>query len=450
MSSIQIRKNKVNLSEYNYQRDVQHRLFLSQASMTEIEIMDEIINSSLQFPICHLHEIATHPKNQFLDILKKLVDIRLIKIQNDSIIVDKEMRKYYEGQLTKFRDDFVPGIDYLRYLLDQVPISILPSWYIIPRTTDNIFQAIVEKCLITPKVYERYLEELQFDNPTLSLMYNEVFNASDFVVSAKELMQKFQMTHAEFEENMLLLEYHFVCCLSYRKHADRWEEIVTPFYEWREYLKFRRDTFPQSMSEPKNIQRRHPNDFGFIEDMFILLKSASKNPISIKNSKDNLSFDFKQIPQWLKNEKMNADYAQRLLEVILELDLAIIKNNQLCLLSQAALWMDKSLIDKASSFMHYVLFVEKSLSRIKKCSWIYLDDFMKGFVACNGSKEPIILKHKGKKWKYELPSYNAHEMQTFEEILYDRLFEAGVLAVGVHQGKKCIKLTEYGHNILSY
>ncbi len=362
---IQIRKDKVTLSDYSYQRDIKNRLLLSEMSANEIFIMNEIVNNSLRIPIYKLEASIGISGNELEIILNKLIENHFIKIDDHEIFVDKDQRRYYEGQMIKFEPGFVPGIDYLHSLLHQVPIHILPDWYSIPRTTDNIFEAIVDKLLSTPKVYERYLEDVVFDIPVLKLIYKEVLSAPDFSVSAKELMHKFELSHREFEEYVLMLEFHFICCLTYQKQGDRWEEVVTPFYEWREYLRFKRDTFPKSLSGSACIE--------------------------------------------------------------------IIKGAQ----------------DSRQDFVHTLSLVEKSLCRIVEEGWVYLEDFMKGFVSSPFGRDMVVLKHKGKKWHYELPQYTDGELKFYAQILCEDLFEAGIIAVGWHCGKKCIRLTPFGQRVLS-
>jgi DNA-binding Lrp family transcriptional regulator len=448
MSTLQNRKNKVVLSDYNYHRDIQHRLLIATAASIEIDIINEIINSSLRIPIAQLAETVDISQDQLTEVLKKLIENNFIKIQNSTIVVDKETRKYYEGQMAKFDPDFVPGIDFLHYLLQQVPIHVLPSWYAIPRTTDNIFQAIVEKFLATPRIYERYLEELHFDNLTVEYIYKDVFSAPDFMVPAKDIMKKYQLSHKEFEENILLLEYHFVCCLSYQKLEDRWEEVVTPFYEWREYARFKRDTLPKSLSDSSAIGRRHPSDFGFIEDLTTILRAALKTPFTIEIRKGSPSFIMSELTPLLKGDT-TPDYASKILEKALDMKLAFIENSKWIASPSAKQWYEKSSSEKSASFSHYLSIVGKSLCRIINSDWVYLDDFMKGFVSSNMGKELIVLKQKGKRWKYERPHYSQEELDAFKEILYERLFEAGIVAVGTYRKKKCLTLTPYGRMILS-
>ncbi len=80
--------------------------------------------------------------------------------------------------------------------------------------------------------------ELTFGDPALSAIAQDVLRAPDLTLSAKEVMKKYELSREKFEENMLILELHFVCCLRYQQTENGWEERVTPFHEWRHYLIF--------------------------------------------------------------------------------------------------------------------------------------------------------------------------------------------------------------------
>ena len=127
------------------------------------------------------------------------------------------MRKYFESQILKFEEDFYPGIEYLQGLLRKVPIQILPTWYSIPRTSNNIFDSLIEKYLITPHTYERYLSELTFSDEILTDIVRSVHQAPEYKVRADEIIKKHHLSHEQFEEHLLLLEFHFACCLRYEK-----------------------------------------------------------------------------------------------------------------------------------------------------------------------------------------------------------------------------------------
>ena len=109
-------------------------------------------------------------------------------------------------------------------------------------------------------------------------------------VSADDIIEKYGISKQVFEEHVLNLEFHFVCCLGYRKVNDHWKEIVTPFYEWREYLTFLRSTETNPIATPHQVVRKRPHDFAFIQDMTILLNMAKKQPIALIEDKQHHVF----------------------------------------------------------------------------------------------------------------------------------------------------------------
>lgn len=240
-------KHKIDLADYNYITDVKTRLFLATLTSFEIEVLKEIANGSLKTSIDSLAETLEIDKKELIPVLEKLSHSRLFTCHYHTLVVDKAKRKYFETHLIKFQDDFEPNIEFLQNILNNIPLHLLLHWYAIPKTADHIFQSIIEKYLLTPKIYERYLSELTFDDSTLHAICQEVFTASDFLVKGKFLREKFQLSHEQFEKNILILEYNLVCFLSYQLVNGMWEEVVTPFSEWRDYLRFRHETDPKTL-----------------------------------------------------------------------------------------------------------------------------------------------------------------------------------------------------------
>ena len=444
MSALQNRKNKVILSDYNYRRDIENRLLMAELTTFEVDVLREILNNSLKISLEQIADNMNVEVSRIIPVTEKLSYTKLIKMNgNDTAVVDKEMRKYYESQILKFDEDFEPGMEFLQGLLHKVPIHILPTWYSIPRTSDHIFQSITEKFLATPKIYERYLQELHFDNPILDCISKEVFAAPDFKIRARDLMHHFNLSHEKFEECMLLLEYNFVCCLCYQKNDNCWEEIVTPFYEWHEYLRFKRDTAPKSISDPAGIIRKHPEDFGFVHDMTRILKSLQSKALSVASFDNGHILASKDIARILPHNS-TSHYVKNLIEKLQICRLVEIANGQIRGLEQAQEWLKKTVQDRAMTMTRHPIQVEKSLKRIIDLGWVYIDDFIKGFTGILGSREQITLKNKGKRWRYVLPSYSDEEKVIIEKTLCERLFEAGIVAVGTHKGRACICLTPFG------
>jgi DNA-binding Lrp family transcriptional regulator len=430
MSTLTTKKNKITLSDYNYQKDIDNRLFMADLSVLEVDVLTEIINGSLKTMIDHLADDLGLPPKKLRKILEKLEKSHLFEIKGELIIVDKEMRKYYEVQMMKFDDEFVPDMEYLQGLLNKAPISALPNWYAIPRSSDHIFNSIVEKFLHTPKIYERYLEELDFENPVHGVIMKEAFNSKDYKIASTKLINKLKLTRQQFEEHMLFMEFNLVCCISYSKSDDIWEEVVTPFHEWREYCLFLRDTIPQPIKDIKKIDLAYKGEFGFLNELNAFLKSMDKKA------------------------------SQKIVDTALLLNLIQKDKQKLSATPLAAEWLNKPLADQAIILYRQLLNqllcsdneftdkdfreTEKSLKRISGLGWVYYDDFIKGCLAAVGSNTAVSLKNKGKRWKYQTPVYQDHEKQFIETLVSDYLMRAGMIDLGTHNGKVCISLTAFG------
>lgn len=459
------RKNKIELSNYNYVRDIENRLLMAQLTCTEVDILKEILNGSLKFNTRQLADALDLDENTLIPILDKLSQTKLLQRYADSVTVDKEMRKYYEIQILKFDEDFEPGMEFLQSLFSKVPIHVLPNWYSISRISDNIFHSIIEKYLLTPKVFERYLQETNFEDPTLDAICADVLTAPDFKMFSRDLTQKYSLSHEQFEKHMLLLEYSLICCIGYEMINGKWEEVVTPFHEWREYLRFLRDTAPETISNPLSIQRLHPHDFGFVKDLHAILKSAKSAPIQLEHSKispHNFSLSSSitnKILPHLTESSLAPTYSFRLIDRLLQLQLATITNSQLHPTNHADEWLKLTIQDQAHSLYRLppynespmskfsdkdVREVEKSLRRVIRSGWIYFDSFFIGLLAHIGDTEPVTLKNKGKRWKYSLPTYNDDHRAFVEATLLEKLFETGMVAIGTHNDKLCFSITPFG------
>src|SRR5262245_44410140 len=93
------RKNKVLLSDYNYRRDIENRLLLSKLTTFELDVLIEILNGSLKTSLDQLSNALDTDETKLLPVLENLSKTKLFQIIGDSIIIDKEMRKYYECQI---------------------------------------------------------------------------------------------------------------------------------------------------------------------------------------------------------------------------------------------------------------------------------------------------------------------------------------------------------------
>jgi hypothetical protein len=457
------RKNKICLSDYNYHKDIENRLLMSRFSISDLEVLEEILFSPLQISLKKLAKNIDVTGEKIGPILEKLKTTGLLTYEGDTITVDKEMRKYFETQMMLFEENTYPGMEYFQALLRKVPIHTLPIWYSIPRSSNNIFESLIERYLLTPNVFQRYLQELNLGDPHLVGILHDVYNAPDFKLSSKELMKKYALTKEQFEEAMLLLEFNIVCTLSYEKLDGEWKEIVTPFYEWREYLRFQRDTETPPLSSPATVKRTRPADFAFVEDMGNLLNLIKKTPLPVsrkgefsKAALELLATVCKDYPPGYLEQVLAKLSALKLTEVIQDKIYALEGSNE---------WHDLSLEDRALSLHRHPLNrlvskefpahiahertireAEKSIVRVLDRGWVYFDDFVKGVMVAFDEQSSTMLKRVGKTWKYTLPNYTEEELAFIKAVIFEWLFETGIVATGTHQGKDCFCTTAFGQS----
>lgn len=473
MKAIPTRKNKINLSDYDFRRDIDNRIAMSSFSVFEVNVLEEILHSSVKIPIEDLVAEMHVSKKKLLPVLHKLSEIGLLTYDDRLVIVNKEMRKYYELQIDKFDDDFEPGIAFLQRLLGKVPIHILPTWYAIPRMSDNIFASIIEKSLLTPKIYRRYLEELQVEDPVLSGIINDVFSAPDFKVRSRTLKKKYHLSREQFEEHLLNLEFSLVCCLSYTRVDDMWKEVVTPFHEWREFLRFDRDSIPQPISAPSKVVRRHPKDFGFVEALTVILKEAKKKDVLVEQKDDQLVLPTPLLRKMFRQPTGGTvshlvDEGDHVLKKVLLIRLAKLSDGRLSLLSQGEKWLALSTADKAMALYRHpqnklaysgiskglitdrnLRLAEKSLRRVVDGGWVDFDAFLEGVIQPIGTAKGVTLQKVSRgRWQYVRPSYIAEEREFLRLTIFERLFEVGVVATGTYRGKPCFQITPFGKSAL--
>lgn len=440
------RKNKIVLSDYPYQRDVESRLLFAHLNSAEAALLNELFNYSLFIPVSDLSATLDLSASAIEDILIKFSSSSLYRYDNGNVILNKALRRYYEGELAKFNQDFEPGMDYLQSLLNKVPPYVLPNWYALPRRCERMFPAIVEKYFANPKVYQRYLKELQFSHPAPGKIAEAVFASPDLKVDASSLQRMLSLSPREFHEWLLLLEFHFVCCLKYEHSEGMWREVVTPYHEWRDYLLFHRKTEASLIADSGNILRTHPRDFGFVEDLTLLLQHLKCRPLKVVRHRTGWTLSEIE-RQALFPHQTASSYSHALIDKTLFMHFADIRSGQLIFLQPAEDWIPLPLIDKAMTMTRHPIQVEKGLRRVLHGGWIYVEDFIHGFTGGLRSKETIALVNKGKNWKYHLPDYNDEERALIETTLCQRLFEAGIVATGTHCGKACFCVTPFGMSL---
>lgn len=465
-----LRKNKVNLSDYNSQQDIDNRIMLADFTVFEHRVLEEILFSSIKVSLKKFCRSLDCTENEALPVLQKLAATGLLTIEGDSLVVDKEMRKYFEFQISRFDEEFKPDMEFLQGLLRKVPIHILPTWYAIPRTSSNIFESILEKYLLSPQIFLRYLADLHINNAKLNAIVQEVFLSPQLEITSSDLIARYNIDRREFEEMMLWLEFNFVCCLSYKKEDDHWIEFVSPFYEWRKYLLFLQETVPTPICSEKIVALRE-KDFAFIEDLTAILEKTEQDPIRLGSWDHDQLLPLDETRQLasiiglrpLTELPIAQKYVTQMIKKVCLVHLARVIDGQLHCTETTKDWLQLSLENKASylhrhplnriisfpipSFLNTEKFIheaEKTIKRVEDGSWIYLEDLIKGSLACFDEQSTITLRKIGKNWRYNLPQHSAEQKMLIQATLVEWLFEAGMVSLGRVDGQDCFRVTPFG------
>jgi hypothetical protein len=450
------RKIKVNLADYDHQGDIKNRLLMASFSTFDLQVLEEILYSSLKISKKKLSQHLQTSEEALSATLQKFQERKLLFIEKDTITVDKQMRKYFESQMQKFSDDFIPDMEYLQHLLKKVPIHVLPIWYSIPRSSNNIFESIIEKYLLTPQLFQRHIAEFTSSDPILAGMLQNVFDSPNMKLPARQLREKYLLSRESFEEIMLKGEFHFALCLSYEKIEGYWEEMVSPLREWQEYLHFLRKTEALSIKTVQKICLKRPSPFSFVEEMTLLLKLIKKKRLSLSAFQELFTDS-------TFNEEQTAEYFESLLHKILLIQLAHESNGSVQLLRAGLDWLKMSLEERALALYRHpcnspsenysertIKEAEKTILRALHKGWIYFDDFFLGVDVALSEKKCVLLKRSGKGWHYEIPEYSQEDKKIIRMILLEWFFESGITQVGTLLGKDVFYVTPLGHKIFAH
>ncbi|MBN4067515.1 hypothetical protein JYU14_05465 [Simkania negevensis] len=475
------RKNKVNLEDYNYERDIKNRLLMSTFSAFDVEVLQEIIIGSIRVFLDQLVDDLDCQREPLLSTIAKLEQTGLFVKKGDVLHIDKEMRKYYEFQIKKFDNDFKPGMEFLQGLLRKVPIHILPIWYPIPKTTNNIFDSIVEKYLATPRIYKNYWLELGCTDPVFNGMVEEIFDSPTLKVFASDLRDKHALSAEAFEEYLLHLEFNFIACLSYNRIGDEWKEVVTPFYEWQQYLGFlvQTDLVDAAFLTPPSSLRK--GRYSFATDATVVAEAAKEHPIAVSYitslrrhvpSNDAVALLLSKCDNIPANATDDfdrySDYYSHLLTKLCQVRVLQESGEMLVPGPELDEWLSLS-VDERALFIYRHPYnklldkefpstlytdrntreAEKSLRRVLDKGWVLFDEFIKGVVTPLGENQ-VKLKCQGRQWKYLIPCYTDEEIKFIEAVVFQRLYEGGFVETGSYQGKKCFQVTAEGREALGH
>lgn len=461
---------KVILEDFDFKRDLHLRLVLEKLSIIEMSVLEEILYSPLKVSIEELCNHTDVHASEIIAILKALSPLNLFVVKEKFLLVDKEMRKYFEILIEKFSEDFSPNLDYFKELLKLVPIHCVVSWFHTPRTSNNIFESILEKHFKTPKTYSRYLKDTLADQPLLKDIVSYVANSPEGVVDASEILSNFALSEEELEEKILFLEYHFILASTYTQHKEGFKKHLSEFTEWKNHKANNPcSRYRSRVINEQDVKSRATEEFSFIKDMSLMLKICNQKSLKIVyNQKEELFYLEEELKSDLGFTNSEPYYLARVINKNLLLGLVVIHNDVLRQTSPATKWLEtpikqrtlitfkhphNSLSHKSNfSFGRHdrnIIEVQKALSRLERDSWILFDAFLEDHLyRTNSLKQPKLVKN-GRAWEYSSPDYDMEEIAFIKVVILDWLFESGIVIPGSYNGKDCFKVTSLGHELYS-
>ncbi len=258
--------------------------------------------------------------------------------------------------------------------------------------------------------------------------------------------------------HMIFLEFNLVCFISYKKVGSTFQEFITPFHEYKNYLLHLKNTKAKTISNTKKMIRKRKTDFGFVEDLTSVL-TLTKKPLSKEAIEQKLT---KELNEKDPDIIVSKTYLSSVINKLLQINFLEKKDSVLTRTSESESWLKKNLENRALYLYQHslnlldsddefsektILEAEKSISRVINNGWIYFDDFIKGLLASISEDHLVKLVPFKKGYKYAIPTYSNDEINLMRKIIFERLFEAGLVAVGSLNGKDCFCATKLGKTL---
>jgi len=237
------KNSQISLEPISSKKEIELRLFFGQLEPFQVQVLQEILNSSLKIPLSDLIEALGTNEKKISPVLDFFAKAGLFARKSDALFVDKEKRKLFETQMIKFDEDFEPGIQHLQSVINKVPLERVFDWYQLGKTTTNLLQSLIERIFQTPKLYERYLSELHFQDPLLQSIFNDLMASDELQLSCAAVRKKYKLTPEKFEEVALMLELHLAAFIRYLPEGN----ILQPLAEWRNFKMNLKNKLPKPL-----------------------------------------------------------------------------------------------------------------------------------------------------------------------------------------------------------
>ncbi|GAB4228606.1 MAG: hypothetical protein Tsb0021_06120 [Chlamydiales bacterium] len=430
-----IKKNKVCLEDYDYQRDTKCFKLLSNLLPFELEVLQEILFSSLRFPISSLAKKVGVDEEELTESLDLFRDAELLENDGVSISVDKERRKYFEVQIERFEPDFSPDVGFITQQLSALPIHVLPEWFAISRSSDHIISSIIERYLGSPKRYENHLLEVGYEHPMIQHVIDEIHQSPSLEISAKKIKENFDLDDDQFAVLSLLLEYNLVAFSVFKLEDDDFIHLFVPYKEWKEFQmkKFacRYCSVPHSIDPPKSEPFEH------LICLNHKLKTWENQELS------NLECQILLSSKMIKENNGIMERTQKLKDWLQQSheDQAFTLYRSLPLHFLSA--------QKINSSERALRLVEKALKRIEVREWVPLNAFIKSMVEISDSHKTVELVRRGGSWHYHIPEIHEETKQFIKSLVLEYFVILGMTETTQTENELHFCLTNFGKKLLN-
>ena len=465
------------LEQYDFQRDLENRMRISQLTKLDVQVLEEILHSSLSISINELSREFSVSKERFFESIQKLSRTHLFARHGDQIIVDKELRKYFELQISRFSSHFSPNIAFIQQLISYIPIDLIPIWYDLSLITEDIFQSILEKFFLSPALFQRHYQEAENLPTPLKEIVHEVYYSANFCLSTHALERKFKLSKLDCKRFLLFLEYGFFCFVQYLPKGEHWEEVVVPFHGWVSYQNFlkKNQLYSLSLSSQRKLKKRGESSFAFIEELTFFLLEIQTNPLIWQEQKSLSSSSFLMYAERAifssREDSSLHDYDRK--EVIskaVSLKMIDLKDQRVYISESGRAWLEQENKQKALGLYLYskcqleklfakiferafqerdLLSIERELKRVIHLDWVNLELFINGMSEGIGDGESVVLKRDGKNWSYTFPKYTKKQSTFVHQSIVHYFFEAGLVNVGRLEETLYFCLTDLGKELFS-
>ncbi len=442
MDTAFLKRNKVQLKDYDSEKDIAFRLSLSNLSFLQVEILEEILFNPSTIPLVNLSRNLEIPLPQLRECMDCLEPLGC-GIEDDLLCVGKETKRYLEIEMERFKETFAPDLSFFQSLLKKVPIHVLPNWYSIPRTSDHIAFSIIEKHLNYPNLYERHLLEIK-NYPLIERVLSLLFSKTCKKIDIAELEIFLKISQEELEALLIQLEFYFAAFVCYEKENSHFKRVLRPLKEWENYLTFLQQKKQSSLAImfplplPSFLQDLKKTLCFFKENSPSKEAFFKKNPLSLKN------------PFYLKNAYLSK-IVKKAEEGFLVQETKGLTLTQLgrawlsCSEKDQALFLYRKTVSENSFFSEKCMKeLEKILQGFPRQSWICLETVWETGLICLGEETKIRLKRIGKNWNYQFPQYTEEEKEYLKKLFIECFFEAGLILLGSCQERLFFRLTSLG------